>query len=240
MTSLRAPKTLIKLTAVFCVAAVGLLLAFPVASAEERPARPAPIPPEQLKRVWRVEAVAAAIALKIGREDGGKVVQAYVSARESYAEKVGSLPRTRESFQQRRELAEKAAAGLKKALVEAVGAEKAEKILGILSPFGMTSFRLDRMVNDLIAFELPREKSRQAVLAVLEYNRDAGKAFTAAREAGSFEGVREKAQALNEGLNKELAKILSEEQMATWKEKQARPFGGRPRRQPQSGKATVQ
>jgi len=163
-------------------------------------------------------------------------VEAFVSARKEYAEKVGALPRTRESFQKRRELAETAGAALKKALVEALGADnadKAEKIVGLLNPFGMMGSRLDRMVNDLLAFELPREKRMKAFLTVLEYNRDLGKVVSAAREPGaSREGLREKMEGLTEGLNKELAKFLSEEQMATWKEKYQRGgFGGRRQRQ---------
>ncbi len=223
---MRPRNTVTRFAAILCLAAVGLFLAFPAVCGEERPARPAPLSAEELNKVWRAEAIAVAMALEISREDGGKVVEAYLSARKSYDEKASALPRTRESFEQRRELGEKAGADLKKALSDAVGAEKAEKIIGLLSPFGMTGSRVDRMVNDLLAFELPREKRTKAVLAVLEYNRDVGKAMAAAREAGSFEGAREKMQALSDGLNKTLSGILSEEQMTTWKEKYARPFGG--------------
>jgi len=232
MKALRTRKVLAGLVGVLCLAAVGLLVTLPSASSEEgaRP-RPAPIDPEKLKQIWRIEANCASIALKITGDDYAKVRKAYVTAREEYAKKVRDLPRTRESFQQMRELAEKARADLKKALTEAVGAEKTEKIMGILMPFSMSSFRLDRMVGDLIDFKLPREKARKAILAVLESNRDLAKAFNAARESGSFEGIREKMQALTESLNKELAEILSEEQMATWKEKHAQPFGGRRRSQ---------
>jgi hypothetical protein len=70
---------------------------------------------------------------------------------------------------------------------------------------------------------------RKGLLAVMEYNRDAGKAFTEAREAGNFEGLREKMGTLVEGLNKELSEILTEKQMAEWKEKHGRLFRG-PRR----------
>ena len=232
MTCTRNRKTFIRLTAIVCLAAVGLFLAFPVLCAEERRARPAPLSPEELNRVWRVEAIGAAMALKIGREDGAKVVEAYVSARKNYAEKTASLPRTRESFQQRRELGEKAAAALRKALGEAVGAEKAEKIIALLNPFGMRSSMLDRMVNDLLALKLPREKVRTAFVAVLEYNRELGKVFSAAREPGaSREGLREKMEGLTKGLNEELSKVLSEEQMTAWKEKYQRRLGGRRPRQ---------
>jgi hypothetical protein len=214
----------VRVAAVLCLVAVGLVLTCPLRGAEETPGRPQPLTAEQQKRVWTVEARAAAAALKIGREDGGKVVEAYVTARKNYADKTAELPRTREGWQQRQELAEKARSGLKEGLVKAVGADKAEKIMGTLSPFGMTAFLLDRMVNDLLALELPREKVRKALLAVIEYNRDAGKAFTEAREAGNFEGLREKMGTLIEGLNKELAEILTEKQMAEWKEKHGELF----------------
>jgi len=233
MRSLGIRNTFVRLTAILCLAAVGLFLAFPAVCAEERPARPPRLSPEELEKVWRAEAIGVAVAFEVGRENGAKLVKAYVSAREKYAEKVGSLPRTAESRQQRRELGEKASADLKKALVEAVGADKAEKIIGLLNPFGMMGSRLDRMVNDLLALELPNEKLLKAYLAVLEYNRDLGKLVSEARKPGaSREGLREKMEALTEGLNKELAKFLSEEQMATWKEKYQRGgFGGRRQRQ---------
>lgn len=187
---------------------------------------------EELNKVWRAEAIGVAVAFEVGQENGAKLVKAYVSARKDYAEKVADLPRTRESFEKRRELGEKAAAELKKALVGAVGDEKAGKIIGLLNPFNMSSFMLDRMVNDLLALKLPNEKLLKAYLAVLEYNRELGKVFSAAREPGaSREGLREKMQALTDGLNKELAKVLSEEQMKTWKEKYQRGFGGRRRTQ---------
>ena len=232
MTCTSNRKTFIRLTAIVCLATVGLFLAFPAVCAEQRRERPTPLSPEELNKVWVAEAIGVAVAFKVGQENGEKLVKAYVSARKEYAEKVGALPRTRESFEKRRKLAETAGAGLKKALVEAVGGEKAEKIIGLLNPFSMSSFMLDRMVNDLLALELPREKILKAYLAVLEYNRDLGKAMSAAREAGSWEGVREKMEGLTKGFNEELSKVLTEEQMKTWKEKYQRRLGGR-RRRPQ-------
>ncbi len=232
MTTFRTPKVLAGLVVIVCLAAVGLLMIHTKASSEEgaRPGPP-PIDPEKAKRIWTVEARCAAGAFEIKREDAVKVAEAYVAARQAYLEKTRELPRTPESFQKMQELAEKASADLKEALTKAVGAEQTEKIMGLLMPFSMSSFRLDRMVGDLIDFELPRQELRKAVLAVIESNRDLAKAFNAARESGSFEGLREKMESLSEALNKELSEILSEKQMAEWKEKHAQPFGGRRRQQ---------
>jgi hypothetical protein len=232
MTTLRTRKSLAELAAVLCLATVGLLVTLPRASSEEgaRPGPP-PVDPEKAKKIWTVEARVVSAALEIKGEDAGKVSKAYVAAQQDYLEKSRELPWTRESFEQRRQLAEKASAGLKEALTKAVGAEKTEKLMGILMPFSMSSFRLDRMVGDLIAFELPKEKAKKAILVVLENNRDLGKAFNEARESGSWEGIREKMQELREALDKELSEILSEKQMAEWKEKYAQPFGGRRRQQ---------
>ncbi len=229
MKTLRTGKMLAGLIALLCVATVGLLVSLPRASGEEGRARPAPIDPEKAKEIWAVEAKCAAGAAEIKAEDADKVANAYVAAQQAYAEKVRDLPRTRESFQQRRELADKASADLKEALTKAVGAEKTEKVMGLLGPFGMMGSRVDRMVGDLIAFKLPKEKFGKAVMAVLENSRDQAKLFTQARESGSFEGVREKAQELSEALNKKLSEILTEEQMTQWKERYARPLGGGPR-----------
>jgi hypothetical protein len=220
-----------RIISILCAAAIGFLLAFPAMCAEERPERPAPIPPEQLEKVWAAEAKCAAAVAEVPKEKAEAVVKTYVAARKDYASKAAALPRTRESFEQRRELGEKANAGLKEALVEAVGAEKAEKIMAALAPFGMGGFRLDRMVNDLLGFKLADDKMKKAMGAVMEYNGALGKAMAEARESGSFEGVREKMQSLSEGLNKKMSGVLSEEQMATWKERYGRTFGGG-RRQP--------
>jgi len=227
MKVLRTRKVFAGLTAVLCLTAVGLLAISSSVSAEEGRPRRAPIDPEQAKKIWAVQATCAAGAAGIKGEDAEKVVKAYLAAQEAYAKKVADLPRTRESSQQRRELGEKAAADLKEALTKAVGAEKAGKVIGLLSPFGMMGSRVNRMIGGLIEFKLPKEKLGKAVIAVMENNKEQAKLFAEARESGSFEGVREKMQPLTEALNKKLSAILSEEQMATWKEKYARPFGGR-------------
>jgi hypothetical protein len=223
----------VRIASIGCALAIGLLLAFPVNSAEERPGRPAPIPPEQLEKVWAAEAKCAAATAEVPKEKAEGVVKAYVKARKDYAEKIAALPRTRESFQQRRELAEKAQGELKEALVKAAGAEKAEKMVGMLAQTGMGRSRVDRMVNGLLGFKLAEDKLKKAMVVVMEYNGALGKAMAEARESGSFEGVREKMQALTDGLNKKMAGILTEEQLATWKETYGRTFRGRGGRRPE-------
>lgn len=212
---------------VLVVATVGLLVSAygEQAAPGERRARPAPIDPEKAKEIWTVEAKCAAGAAEIKGEDVEKVVKAYVAAQQAYAAKAQELPRTRESFQQRQELGEKAAADLKEALTKAVGAEKAGKVAGLLGPFGMTASRLERMIGDLIAFKLPQDKLAKAVLAVMENSREQSKLFAEARESGSFEAAREKMQQLSEALNKKLSEVLTEEQMTQWNETYTRRSG---------------
>ncbi len=212
--------------ALLCVVAMGLLLAPRAFSEEGRPQRE-PIPPEKLKEIREAQAKCVAAIAEVKGEDVDKVVKAFTAARQEYQDKAAALPRGQEGMQQRRELSEKSLAGLKEALTKAVGAEKTEKIIGIFNPFGMSSFFLDRMVGDLIAFQLPKEKFEKAMVCVLNYSKDLGKAMEEARQSGSFEAVREKREKLNEALNTEMAKLLSEEQMAKWKESTSRPFGGR-------------
>ncbi|MDP2897683.1 MAG: hypothetical protein Q8Q12_14185 [bacterium] len=238
MTGLRTRTWLTGLLAVLCVATVGIVM--PAAFAEEGAppegrVRPAPIDPEKAKEIWTVEAKCAAGAAEIKGEDVEKVVKAYIAAQQAYAEKVKDLPRTRESFEQRQEIATKANADLKEALTKAFP-DKAEKVIGLLGPLGAMGSRLDRMVGDLIAFKLPPEKLAKAVGAVMENSREQSKLFAQARESGSFESVRDKVQPLTDALNKTLSEILSEEQMTQWKERYARPFGGGAGRGPGGGR----
>ncbi len=230
-------KTLTNVVAVLCLAGIGLLLSLPVVCEEGTqptpPPRPKPIPPEKLAEIWKAEITCVAEASKVGADNTAKVVEAYVSARKGFAEKAEALPRGQEGFQQRRELGQKAAADLKEALTKIAGAEKTDKIIGMLGPFERSSFLLDRMVGDLIDFKLAKEKLNQGMLDVLEYNAATGKLMAEAAKAGSFESVREKMQPLREELNKKLAKVLTKEQLATWTEKYARGGFGGPRRQPQ-------
>jgi hypothetical protein len=238
MRTFRTRTWLVGLIAVVSLSAVSLLLVLPGAYAQQRPARPPALEPEQLKEIRAVEAKCAAGAAEIKGEDVDKVVKAYSAAQQAFAEKTADLPRTRESFEQRRDLGEKATAELKETLTKAVGAEKAGKVMELLPAFGMMGSRLDRMVGDLIAFKLPKEKLDKAVTAVLEYNKEQSKLFAQARESGSFESVRDKMQPLSDALNKKLSEVLSEEQMTQWKEKYARPFGGRGTGGPGGGTGT--
>ena len=222
--------------AVICITGVGLLLASPALAVEERRQRPEPMDPEKLAKVWKAEAMCVAKATEVDKEKIAKVAEAYVSARKAYAEKVSALPRTREAFTQRQELATKAGTDLKAALAKIAGEEKAGKMVDALNPFAMFGSRLDRMIGGLMDFELPKEKFEKAVAGVLEYNSGLGKMMAEARESGSFEGMREKGQKLTDSLNETLAKILSDEQMAKWKETYGRGFGqmgARPRPQAQ-------
>ncbi len=237
MTTLRTRGAITGLVVILCFATIGLLLTPPAVSEEGGAAvgqgRPGPrrtprepLEPEKLKEIWSIETKCAAAAAEIKGEDVEKVVKAFVAAQQAYSEKVQELPRSREGFQQRQEIATKANADLKEAFTKAVG-DKAEKVAGLLAPVGTMGLRVDRMVGTLIDFKLPKEKLGKAVMALMENSRDQAKLFTEARESGSFDGVREKMQALTESLNKKLSAILTEEQMTQWNESYGRRFGPR-------------
>jgi len=249
MKAVRTRKLLRRLPAVFCLAAVRLLLGVPGVCGEEGGPRPAPIDPVKLKAIWEAEAKCLAAAWEITGGDASKLVEAYVSARGNYealrstiTEKLRSLPQTGESLQQMVEVGEKARLELKEALARDVGVEKTEKIMRILGQSSRSTFELDQMVGDLIVFKLPEDKRQKAILSVLEYNGALHEVMTEAIQAGMRqvphdesekavvryieENLRDKATKLTEALSKELAKLLSEEQMAAWKGKYARPFLG--------------
>jgi hypothetical protein len=208
---------------------ITVLLMPPASFAEEGKIAPSFMSSEKLKEVWTAEAKCAAHALKLTGDDASLIVKAYVSARQEHHQKLHSLSRTREAIQKRREFAEKARSNLKEAFARIIGPKKTEKALALLDPFAPSSFLLDRMVGEMISLQLTDEKLDKALLRVMEHNADLAAAMSEARKARSWEGFREKVNALTESLNKELAKILTEEQMAAWKQKYTPPIFGRPR-----------
>jgi len=167
-------------------------------------------PPENARAVWSLQARHVASELELDREASRKLMQTYVSARQEHLDKVKALPQTRESFRQFWEITWEAKAALEKSLVEAIGEEKGKKAAEAIGGF---SFLSDHMTADVLAAQ------RKALAAVLDYQTAVNKILKEAREAGSFEGTREKFTALFTELGEKASAIYSEQQLDEWRQK---------------------
>ncbi len=202
----------IRALATMIAAAVGCVLAFSPSHAQEQQQRWQLFrtPPENARAVWFAQARQVSSQLELERQASRQVTRVYASARQEHLDKVKALPETREAFQQFMEITAEAQSALEKALVEAVGEEKGKKAAAALGGF---SFFFDNMMADVLAVQ------DKAVGGLLQYQEVFNKAFQEAREAGSFEGVREKLEAPTQELRKGASAIYSEEQIGKWQEK---------------------
>ena len=214
-----------------------LLVVFLFATATahaQGPGRAARMTPEQLKAAWTLEAKHVAGKLELAEEATGKLVKAYTDAQTAYGEAVnkkreemraeggdreGARGAIRTAFEEiRKSERDKFAAALAAFLTE----EQAKKAVDQLGGFNNS---LDRMVHVLAGFKL-EDKQAKAFDLVFAYSLEQAKLWTpGAGEQQDFAALREKMTALNTKLDTDLAQILSNEQLETWK--QATTFRGR-------------
>ncbi len=197
------------------------------------PGRAARMTPEQLKAAWALEARHVAGKLGLAEEATGKLVKAYTDAQTAYTEAVnkkreelraggdreGARGAMRTAFEEiRKSERDKFATALAGFLTE----EQAKTALGQLGGF---SNSLDRMVHVLAGFKL-EDKQVKAFDLVFAYSLEQAKLWTPGTgEQQDFAALREKMTALKTKLDTDLAEILSNEQLETWK--QATTFRGR-------------
>lgn len=101
-----------------------------------------------------------------------------------------------------------------------------DQIESVAESLGQLDSANDQMVHVLLGFELSDEDLAVAVGDVLDYNSQLSKAREDAMAAGEFGGMREKQQALRTDLDEGLADLLTEDQLAAWKEQTAQRRGG--------------
>jgi len=172
-------------------------------------------PPENAREVWFLQARHVASELELERQERGRLLRAYISARQEHVEKVKALPQTPESIRQFWQIREEAKSSLETSLVEALGDEKGKKAADALGAFNFLS---DNMAADILAAQ------KNALASLFKYQEGVNKVIEEAREAGSWEGMREKFTALGRELGSNVSVIFSDAQMAKWKEKYARIF----------------
>ena len=178
------------------------------------------------------------MANDIGASDGeiAKVVAAYIAARTSQnaamrearqawrEEGGGGGGGGRGNFQALREITTKERDSLQAALGAIVSADKAATAIESLGTFNR---QWDMMANTLAAFGLGEEKQNACLTTIADYVVSSDKARSEAFANQDFQSFRTISQEQKSALDTLMAKQLSEEQLATWKEKTARRgFGG--------------
>ena len=167
-------------------------------------------PPENVRAVWFLQARHVASELQLERQDRGKLMRTYISARQEHLDKIKALPQTAESFREFHEITGEAESSLEKSLVEAIGKEKGGKAAAALWGSG---FFYDHIVADIVAVQ------DKAVGSVLKYRQSFNRVMKEAREAGSYEGLDEKLEGPHEELMRKVIALYSEEQLTEWEKK---------------------
>jgi len=184
---------------------------------------------------WTLQARHVAGKLGLAEDTTGKLVAAYKEARKAYQEALrAGMEKLRETAGDDRrarmigfrEQREKAADTARAEFKKAVSAFLDEAQTGMaVARLGVLSEQWDRMVATLAGFELG-EKLAAAMEHVNNYIVQQAKAMEDMwREDADRAALREKLQNMRTKLDEELAKLLSEDQLAKWKE--ATTWGGR-------------
>lgn len=192
-----------------------------------------PLAPEKAEAAWKLQADSASIGLKLdSKEQSEKVREAYMAARNSHQKAMGELRSSigggggREMFQAFRELNQKERAKLSEALDTFLSEEQTTQTMASLGTFSRT---WDRYVDVLAGFEFEGKELYSALKLLQIHTVDSDKARSEAIANQDFQSMRSMRQELKAKLDTDLADVLSEEQLAKWKEQTpARGPGGRP------------
>ena len=193
---------------------------------------------EDREAAWTLEANGVAHDIGASDEEAAKIVTAYTAARTSQG---AAMREARQSgagggfgnFQAIREITAKEREALQKALGEIVSADKAATATESLGTFNR---QWDMMANTLAAFSLAEEKQNACLTMIAKYVVSSDKARSEAIANQDFQSIRTISQEQKSALDALIANQLSEDQLATWKEKTApRGFGGRGGRGPGGG-----
>lgn len=166
--------------------------------------------PENVRTVWFLQARHVASELELERQDRGKLMRIYSSARQEHLDKIKALPETQESFRKFRDITTDAKSSLEKSLVEALGEKKGKEAAVALGGF---NFFFDHIMADILAAQ------NKAVGSLLKYEQVFNKVLREAQETGTYEGVPEKLEGPTRELMSGASAIYSEGQLAEWEEK---------------------
>lgn len=195
--------------------------------------------PATQAKVWTAQAESVAKEVGATGDAVGKVVTAYKAARESHQEARRELMQNAAGdrmamMQGMVELNDKETDKLKTAISGPLTDEQVKKALPVLGSFNN---QWDGMVNTLSGFNLEADKQAKAMSHINAYVAASTKAMEEARASFDFQGMRSAMEEHRSALNTKLAEVLSEDQLAKWKEETERPRGpgGRGGRGPRGG-----
>ncbi len=182
--------------------------------------------PEQQQAAWALEAKSLAREAKLSDEATENLVAAYQTARGSHQkalqEAIASGGGGFGHFQGTREVNEAEAGRLQAALAEFLQTEQRTEIMATLGTFNR---EWDVMVDTLAGFELDEEGLYAGLRHVNGYVLGSTKALEEARANFDFESMRTAREEIKSELDTALISVLSEEQLAKWKEATARRGG---------------
>ncbi len=168
---------------------------------------------------WTLQAKGVAASLELTMDEAVKLNEVYSASRTSLEAAVEKLADSGERgpgrFEAYRKAADEERAKLKTALAEFLPPEAAEKATATLGTF---SRQWDRMAHTLAGFGLDDEKLNMALELVAGYVVESDAAMREAFAQQDWQSVRTKVQESKSSLDTALAEVLSEEQLATWKE----------------------
>ena len=200
--------------------------------AQQQPVRPRfGLPADKADAAQTLEAQHVAGKLGLSQENTTKLVAAYKAARKAYGEAIRSnrsniakpeegAPVDRQArMKARREQQQKATAEACETLRKAVSAFLNEnQTKTAVEKLGIFDMQWDMMVDTLAGFKLG-EKQDKALELVNGYVVERAKTMaTLFSGSGDTSGLREKLTGMSAKLDQDLAAILSEEQLAKWKE----------------------
>lgn len=182
--------------------------------------------PANQAAAWKLQASGVAHELSLGDEEAAKLAEAYTAARKAHDAEMQELRGTGERgpgmFQQMQEINAKERSKLGEALNGFLDEEQTAKAL---APLGTFNNQWDHLAHVIGGFDLENEKQHKALALVSAYVVKSDEARESAMASGDFQSVRESTRVLKEDLDKSLADVLSEEQLAKWNEQTA--FRGR-------------
>lgn len=184
--------------------------------------------PEKADAAQTLEAQHVAGKLGLSKENTAKLVAAYKDARKAYGEAsrrdiekpqegapVDPQARMKARREQQQKAAAEACAALKKTVSAFLNESQANTVVEKLGIFDM---QWDMMVDTLAGFNLGEKQDKALELVngyVVERNASMKTLFGG---GGDASGLREKLSAMKAKLDQDLAAVLSEEQLAKWKE----------------------
>ena len=190
-----------------------------------RPGGP-PGPPENNEKACAIEATAVAQSLALSPELTTKLADAYKAARASLmaARQASMKPGERPDMAKMREITVAEKTKFETAVKAFLNPEQTTKAVAMLGSGGR---HLDPMAMALDGMNLDEKAKPAAWKLVFDYVVASDSAMQAAAASNDMQSVREKMNQLKEKLDNDMAKVLSADQLAKWKEATARGGGMR-------------